>query len=57
MAAAETETLTCRIAPEVKAALRKAAAREHRSLANMLEVMIRDCAAGRGKAGGAFGRR
>jgi len=36
----KTETLTCRIAPDVKAALRAAAAREHRSLANMLEVMV-----------------
>jgi plasmid stability protein len=40
MPATKTETLTCRIAPEVKAALRAAAAREHRSLANMLEVMV-----------------
>lgn len=43
----KTETLTCRIAPEVKAALRAAAERERRSLANMLEVMIRDYARGR----------
>jgi hypothetical protein len=40
MPATKTETLTCRIAPEVKAALRAAAEREHRSLANMLEVMV-----------------
>jgi hypothetical protein len=42
MPVTKTETLTCRIAPDVKAALREAAAREHRSLANMLEVMVRD---------------
>lgn len=40
MPTTKTETLTCRLAPEVKAALREAAAREHRSLANMLEVMV-----------------
>jgi len=38
----KTQTLTVRLTPEVKDALRQAAAREHRSLANMLEVMIRD---------------
>jgi hypothetical protein len=38
----KTETLTVRLAPEVKAALRQAADQERRSLANMLEVMIRD---------------
>lgn len=41
MPATKTETLTCRITPAAKAALREAAAREHRSLANMLEVMVR----------------
>lgn len=38
----KTETLTVRLAPDINAALREVAAREHRSLANMLEVMIRD---------------
>ena len=38
----KTETLTVRLTPEVKAALRETAAQERRSLANMLEVMIRD---------------
>ena len=38
----KTETLTVRLAPDIKAALREAATHEHRSLANMLEVMIRD---------------
>lgn len=45
----KTETLTVRLAPEIKAALREAAAREHRSLANMLEVMIRHWRGGREK--------
>jgi hypothetical protein len=39
---AKTETLTIRVTPAVKAALRTAAARDHRSLTNMVEVMIRD---------------
>ncbi|WP_295432504.1 hypothetical protein [uncultured Thiodictyon sp.] len=42
MTAVKTETVTFRIQPEIKAALRQAAEHEHRSLANMLEVMIRD---------------
>jgi len=35
-------TLTFRIEPGLKEALRTAAAREHRSIANMVEVLIRD---------------
>jgi uncharacterized protein (DUF1778 family) len=42
MRSQKTETLTVRLAPDIKSALRDAAAHEHRSLANMLEVMIRD---------------
>lgn len=42
MATAKTTTLTFRIAPVLKEALRSAAAREHRSIANMVEVLIRD---------------
>lgn len=42
MATAKTTTLTFRIEPGLKEALRTAAAREHRSIANMVEVMIRD---------------
>lgn len=42
MTAVKTETITFRIRPEIKATLRQTAAREHRRLANMLEVMIRD---------------
>ena len=42
MATAKTTTLTFRIEPGLKDALRIAADRDHRSIANMVEVMIRD---------------
>ena len=42
MATGKTTTLTFRIEPAVKEALRTAADREHRSIANMVEVLIRD---------------
>jgi hypothetical protein len=42
MAAGKTTTLTFRIEPPLKEALRTAADREHRSIANMVEVLIRD---------------
>jgi hypothetical protein len=42
MATGKTSTLTFRIEPALKEALRIAAAREHRSIANMVEVLIRD---------------
>lgn len=42
MAGTKTATLTFRIEPGLKEALRAAAEREHRSIANMVEVMIRD---------------
>ena len=42
MATAKTTTLTFRIEPDLKEALRTAAEREHRSIANMVEVLIRD---------------
>ena len=42
MPTGKTSTLTFRIAPALKEALRTAAEREHRSIANMVEVMIRD---------------
>ena len=42
MATAKTTTLTFRIEPELKEALRPAAEREHRFIANMVEVLIRD---------------
>lgn len=40
MAASKTATLTLRIEPEVKQALQRAAVLEHRSIANMVEVLI-----------------
>ncbi|OQC17752.1 ribbon-helix-helix protein, CopG family [Candidatus Skiveiella danica] len=42
MATAKTTTLTFRIEPKLKEAVRTVADREHRSIANMIEVMIRD---------------
>lgn len=42
MPTTKTATVTFRIDPAVKEALRTAAAREHRSIANMVEVLIRD---------------
>jgi len=42
MATTKTTTLTFRIDPGLKDALRMAAEREHRSIANMVEVLIRD---------------
>jgi hypothetical protein len=45
----KTETLTVRLVPDIKAALREAGDREHRGLANLLEVLIRDWHGGREK--------
>lgn len=42
MANSKTATLTLRIEPALKEALREAAVREHRSIANMIEILIRD---------------
>ena len=42
MATGKTSTLTFRIEPALKEGLRAAAVKEHRSIANMVEVMIRD---------------
>lgn len=42
MATKKTTTLTFRIEPLLKDALRLAADKEHRSIANMVEVMIRE---------------
>jgi hypothetical protein len=50
MATTKTATLTLRIAPDLKAALREAAQLEHRSIANMMEVLIRDHCARNGIA-------
>ena len=50
MAGNKTATLTLRIEPVLKEALKNAALREHRSIANMIEVMIRDYCENRGHA-------
>lgn len=42
MASIKTATLTIRVEPDIKEALRIAAREEHRSIANMLEVLIRE---------------
>lgn len=42
MATGKISTLTLRIEPALKDALRAAAEREHRSIANMVEVLIRE---------------
>jgi hypothetical protein len=42
MTTAKTATLSFRIGPDLKEALRNVAELEHRSIANMVEVMIRD---------------
>ena len=42
MTNAKTATLSFRIEPGLKEALRTAAEQEHRSIANMVEVMIRE---------------
>lgn len=42
MANSKTATLTLRIDPSLKEALRIAAQTEHRSIANMIEVLIRN---------------
>lgn len=41
MARTKISTLNLRIDPAIKNAVREAAAREHRSVANMVEVLIR----------------
>ena len=42
MATTKTATLTIRVDPSLKEALRAAAQAEHRSIANLIEVMIRE---------------
>ena len=41
MARTKISTLNLRIEPGIKQAVREAAAREHRSVANMIEMLIR----------------
>lgn len=50
MATEKTTTITFRIEPNLKEALRTAADQEHRSIANMIEVMIRGYCASSGIA-------
>ena len=50
MAGNKTATLTLRIEPTLKEALRNAALQEHRSIANMIEVMILDYCENHGHA-------
>lgn len=50
MSVSKTATLTFRIDPSLKEALRTAANAEHRSIANMIEVLIRDFCEQRGIA-------
>jgi hypothetical protein len=50
MATIKTATLTFRIDPGLKEALRLAADHEHRSIANMIEVLIRGYCEQRGIA-------
>lgn len=40
MASAKSQVVSVRVEPHIKAALQNAAAREMRSLANMVEVMV-----------------
>ena len=42
MPALKTATLNLRIDPGVKEALRLAAAKEHRSISNLIEVLVRE---------------
>ena len=42
MATTKTATLTLRVDPSIKEALRAAAQADHRSIANMIEVLIRE---------------
>ena len=49
MPARKTATLNLRITPALKQALGIAAEREQRSLANMVEIMIRDYCEARGQ--------
>ena len=41
MSPKKTTTLNLRVDPGIKEAIREAASREHRSIANMIEILIR----------------
>jgi uncharacterized protein (DUF1778 family) len=38
----KTETLNLRVSPDLKKLVRVAAARDHRTIANFIEVLVRD---------------
>lgn len=38
----KTETLNLRVSPELKDLVRQAAVREHRTIANFIEVLVRE---------------
>lgn len=38
----KTETLNLRVSPELKDLVRRAAARDHRTIANFIEVLVRE---------------
>jgi hypothetical protein len=42
LAAKKTTTLNLRVDPDIKEGVRMAAARQHRSIANMVEILIRE---------------
>ncbi len=42
MAAKKTTTLNLRVDPNIKEGVRVAAAKQHRSIANMIEMLIRE---------------
>ncbi len=42
MPAQKTATLNLRVNPDIKEAIRIAAKKEHRSIANMVEILIRE---------------
>lgn len=50
MATTKSATLSFRVDPNIKDALRTSAEQEHRSIANMVEVMIRDYCGRKGVA-------
>lgn len=46
--AQKTETLNLRVSPELKELVRQAAAREHRTVANFIDVLVREYCARHG---------
>ena len=46
--AQKTDTLNLRVSPELKELVRRSAAREHRTVANFIEVLVREYCARHG---------